>query len=298
MKILNFGSLNIDKTYNVKSFVQPGETILSLKFREFCGGKGLNQSIALARAGAQTYHAGIIGYDGIELKKALEESGVHTEWLKEMPEPSGHAIIEINEEGQNRIIVNQGTNGRIEKDYIGKVMAHFGKDDLLLLQNEISGIAYIMELASKKSMKIIFNPSPVNDELFTYPLDKVDMFVLNETEGMALAGIEDGDAEYILEKLGDKYPKAEIVLTLGEKGSCYRGRRGACYQPAFRVKAVDTTAAGDTFCGYFIQAYSEGCSPGEALKIASRASAIAVSRQGASPSIPLAEELTVDEMIC
>lgn len=298
MKILNFGSLNIDKTYNVKHFVQPGETILSLGFREFCGGKGLNQSIALARAGAETYHAWIIGYDGAELKKALDTAGVHTQWLRELPEPSGHAMIEINEEGQNRIIVSSGTNGKVEEGYINEILTHFGEGDFLLVQNEISGIAYIMEQASEKGMKIIFNPSPINDELFTYPLDMVDIFVLNETEGRALAGMEDGDAEYILEKLSGKYPKAEIVLTLGKDGSYYQGKAGRFYQPAFRVKTVDTTAAGDTFCGYFIQVYSEGGEPEEALRKAAKASAIAVSRQGASPSIPLAEELLACEMIC
>lgn len=229
MKILNFGSLNIDKTYNVKHFVQPGETILSLGFREFCGGKGLNQSIALARAGAETYHAGIIGYDGAELKKALDTAGVHTQWLRELPEPSGHAMIEINEEGQNRIIVSSGTNGKVEEGYINEILTHFGEGDFLLVQNEISGIAYIMEQASEKGMKIIFNPSPINDELFTYPLDMVDIFVLNETEGRALAGMEDGDAEYILEKLSGKYPKAEIVLTLGKDGSYYQGKAGRFY---------------------------------------------------------------------
>ncbi|MFR8170121.1 MAG: ribokinase [Marvinbryantia sp.] len=294
MRILNFGSLNIDKVYNVKDFVRPGETVLALEYQEFPGGKGLNQSVALAKAGAETYHAGIIGCDGAGLKAALDAAGVHTELLKELPEPSGHAIIEINEEGQNRIIVNSGTNARIDEDYILQVLALFCRDDILLIQNEISGMASIMEHACEKGMKIILNPSPVNEALFTYPLDKVDIFVLNETEGLALAGMQTGTPEDILRRLREKYQNAEFVLTLGEQGACYLGKDTCpdiCYQSAFITKTVDTTAAGDTFCGYFIRAYAEGKTPGEALYMAAKASALAVSRHGASPSIPLAEEV-------
>ncbi len=294
MKILNFGSLNIDKVYKVKNFVRPGETVLALGYQEFPGGKGLNQSVALAKAGAETYHAGIIGCDGAGLKAALDEAGVHTELLKELPEPGGHAIIEINEEGQNRIIVNSGTNARIDEDYILQVLAFFDRDDILLIQNEISGMASIMEHAFEKGMKIILNPSPVNDALFACPLDKVDIFVLNETEGLALAGIQTGTPEDILHGLCEKYQGAEFVLTLGEQGACYLGKDAwpdICYQSAFSIKTVDTTAAGDTFCGYFIQSYAEGKTPKEALLMAAKASALAVSRRGASPSIPLAEEV-------
>lgn len=255
MKVLNFGSLNIDKVYKVVDFVQPGETILSLDYQEFCGGKGLNQSIALSRAGAMVYHTGAIGEDGMRLKSALEEAGVKTTFLQVLSEPSGHAVIEVDGSGQNRIIVTQGTNGRITKNYVDEVLGHFEKGDILLLQNEISNISHIMENAKAKGMIIALNPSPANEALYEYPLNLVDIFILNEKEGMALAGTPE------------------------------------CCQAAFSIDAVDTTAAGDTFCGYFLAEYVNGKGPTEALLTATKASAIAVGRKGASPSIPTMEEV-------
>lgn len=291
MKILNFGSLNIDKVYNVKEFVQPGETILALQYRECCGGKGLNQSIALAKAGADVYHAGIVGNDGQQLLDALREAGVHTELVKSLPQASGHAVIEVNSEGQNRIIVSSGTNAMIEETFVDEVLAQFESNDLLLLQNEISSISYILEKASEKGMTIVLNPSPVNEELLGCPLEKVTMFILNETEGMALSGAECPEPQEILEKLQKRFPDSAFVLTLGEKGACFQKGDIRHFQPAYQVDAVDTTAAGDTFCGFFIAEYSENGLPDEALLTATKASAIAVGRQGASPSIPTAQEV-------
>lgn len=291
MKVLNFGSLNIDKVYKVVEFVQPGETILSLDYQEFCGGKGLNQSIALSRAGALVYHAGAIGEDGMRLKDALEEAGVKTAFLQILSEPSGHAVIEVDGSGQNRIIVTQGTNGRITENYVDRVLDHFEKGDMVLLQNEISNIPYIMEKAKEKGMLIAFNPSPVNEALYEYPLNLADVFILNEKEGMALAGTTECCREKILDCLEKKYPDAVFVLTLGAEGACYRGKGERCCQAAFPVETVDTTAAGDTFCGYFLMEYINGKRPSEALLTATKASAIAVGRRGASPSIPIFEEV-------
>lgn len=291
MKVLNFGSLNIDKVYKVVDFVQPGETILSLDYQEFCGGKGLNQSIALSRAGTMVYHAGAIGEDGMRLKSALEEAGVKTTFLQVLSEPSGHAVIEVDGSGQNRIIVTQGTNGRITKNYVDEVLGHFEKGDILLLQNEISNISHIMENAKAKGMIIALNPSPANEALYEYPLNLVDIFILNEKEGMALAGTPECCQEKILDCLEKRYPEAVFVLTLGAEGACYRGRGEHCCQAAFSIEAVDTTAAGDTFCGYFLAEYVNGKRPTEALLTATKASAIAVGRKGASPSIPTMEEV-------
>lgn len=292
MKILNFGSLNIDKVYKVRDFVQPGETILSLDMQTFCGGKGLNQSVAAARAGAAVYHAGAVGTDGAMLTEVLNESGVHTEYLQQLDGASGHAIIEVTEKGQNRIIVCAGTNGQITPEYADEVLSHFDSGDILLLQNEISNIPYIMEQAHKKGMKIAINPSPVNEALLSYPLDLADWLLVNETEGQLLSGIDSEEEDQILAALHSKYPNAVIIMTLGSKGAWYSGNGLNHFQPAYKVKAVDTTAAGDTFTGYLLCALSEGKSPEEALETATRASAIAVSRPGAAPSIPHAKEVT------
>ena len=292
MKILNFGSLNIDNVYNVKNFVQPGETILSLGYHVFCGGKGLNQSVALARAGANVYHAGAIGTDGQLLREMLEESGVHTDHLQTLDCASGHTVIEGNEQGQNRIIVTSGSNGCITEAFADEVLSHFEAGDILLLQNEMSCIPYIMNRAYEKGLKIALNPSPVNEALFSYPLDKVTWFLVNETEGQLISGAASQDEALILNLLREKYPEAVIILTLGSKGAWYRDCSKSHFQPAYRVNAVDTTAAGDTFCGYLLAALSAGEQPETAMELATRASAIAVGRPGAAPSIPLKEELS------
>ena len=291
MKVLNFGSLNIDRVYKVVDFVQPGETVLSADYQEFCGGKGLNQSIALARAGVSVYHAGAVGGDGEQLKRALEEAGVKIPFLQVLQQPSGHAVIEVDKSGQNRIIVTAGTNGRIREDYIDGVLEYFEKGDILLLQNEISTIPYIIKRAKASGMQIVLNPSPVNEALYEYPLDLVDIFILNEKEGTALAGVTECDPGKILDCLEKKYPESIFVLTLGADGVCYRGKGEHWRQEAFPVKVVDTTAAGDTFCGYFLAEYVNGKKPAEALLTATRASAIAVGRNGASPSIPTMGEV-------
>lgn len=291
MKILNFGSLNIDNVYNVKNFVQPGETILSLDYNVFCGGKGLNQSVALARAGANVYHAGAVGTDGQILRDMLLESGVHTDYLQTLDGASGHTVIEINEHGQNRIIVTAGSNGRITEPFVDEVLSHFEAGDILLLQNEISCIPYIMEHAWEKGMKIALNPSPVNEALLSYPLGKASWLLVNETEGQLLSGVASEDEAVILDALHQKYPDATIVLTLGSKGAWYLDRSIRHFQPAYHVKAVDTTGAGDTFCGYLLACLSGGCTPETAVETATRASAIAVGSPGAAPSIPVMTEV-------
>lgn len=291
MKVLNFGSLNIDNVYNVTDFVQPGETVLSLGYHIFCGGKGLNQSVALAKAGANVYHAGATGTDGAPLLDTLRAAGVRTDFLRQIDGPSGHTVIEIDRHGQNRIIVTAGSNGKITPGDADETLSHFGRGDILLLQNEISSIPYIMEKAYAGGMKIALNPSPVNDALYTFPLETVSWFILNETEGQLLSGCESEDGQDILEALHKKYPQAAIVLTLGSIGAWYSDTNVTFFEPARHVNAIDTTAAGDTFCGYLLACLASGDTPQYAMSMATYASAIAVTRQGAAPSIPAMDEV-------
>ena len=290
MKILNLGSLNVDRTYSVERFVQPKETIQALKYEEFCGGKGLNQSVALARAGAEVYHAGAIGEDGRLLADMLESSGVHTEYLQKLDGASGHAVIQVDRSGQNNIIICGGANRRIEKDYISEVIAHFDAGDMLLLQNEISSIAFAMEEAKKRGLKVAFNPSPIDDGVWECDLNLVDLFVLNEVEGRILAGIQSEEPDQIMAALKEKFPDASFVLTLGDKGAYFFNRDTKAFHDIYAVKAVDTTAAGDTFCGYFLAGLAEKMDMEENLARASAASALGVTRKGAAPSIPVREE--------
>lgn len=291
MKILNLGSLNIDRTYRVNHLVEAKETIKAIKYEEFCGGKGLNQSVALAKAGANVFHAGCVGKDGNVLLDELRKAGVRTDYIRQSHGPSGHAVIQVNMEGQNSIIICGGANDEVSVDYINSVMENFSKGDMLLLQNEISNVDHAIKKGREKGLIIVFNPSPINDVINQYELQKVDYFIVNEVEGKKLAELSAEDPEKILERLKEKFPKAAFILTLGDQGSYYSDCSGTFYQKVFEVDAVDTTGAGDTFTGYFLAGIASGKLPQESMKYASMASAISVSRHGASPSIPAFEEV-------
>lgn len=289
MKIINIGSLNIDYVYEVDSFVKKGETKLSNKLNIYSGGKGLNQSIALKRAGAEVYHGGLIGKDGSFLKELLEKEKVNTDFISIVNSPSGHAIIQVDESGDNCILLHGGANQLFTEEIVDSILENFNKGDYLLLQNEINLMEYIINKASEKGLIIVLNPSPINSKLKSYPLDKVDIFILNEVEGKELTNKE--KEEDILNELISKYLKAQFVLTLGEKGVRYGFKDERIEVNAKQVKAVDTTAAGDTFTGYYLASMLSGKSVQEALETATVASSITVTREGAADSIPYMKEI-------
>lgn len=295
MKVLSFGSLNIDYVYTVPHFVKKGETLSAKELNVYTGGKGLNQSIALARAGVETYQAGAIGTDGMFLLNQLKDAGVSTEFVKVLEDVrTGNAIIQNDEEGDNCIVLFGGANQSITTEQIDEVFEHFTKGDYLLIQNEINNLPYIVEKAKQAEMKIILNPSPMNEKIKQLPLEQIDYFLLNEVEAMQILEMEEPekiDGKYISSQLHEKFPNATIVLTLGSEGSVCVSENEYVEQPIYKVKAVDTTAAGDTYTGYFIAGILKGKPIKEAMDTASKASAIAVSRQGAAPSIPTLEEV-------
>lgn len=284
MKILNFGSVNVDYVYGVDHFVKPSETIAAQSYEVFMGGKGCNQSVALAKAGAEVYHAGNIGKDGLWIKEQLEEWGVNTDLLNITDGPTGHAIIQVVPEGQNAIIIHGGANRIVTYRQIDQTLNHFESGDLLLLQNEINGISELIEAASQKGMKIAFNPAPMTSEVASFPLDKIDVFIINEVEGQELTG-QTSHVD-ILQLMATRYPNAATLLTLGEKGAVYSHRNILTEIKARRVKAIDTTAAGDTFIGYFFASQALGFPLEECLDNASKAAAICVTRKGGAISIP------------
>ena len=289
MKVLNFGSLNVDYVYQVDHMVQAGETLSSSDMNIFLGGKGFNQSVALAKAGIPVYHAGMIGEDGRGFLKACEEYGIHTDYIQEVTGKSGHTIIQVDQNAQNCILLYGGSNRAITKAYVDEVLNNFEKGDFLLLQNEISELDYIIEKAYEIGMIILLNPSPYDAYLDQCDMTKVSYFILNEIEGAQLSGVSENDkiASHILER----YPEAKIVLTLGGDGSMYQDATQEYHQGICKVTAVDTTAAGDTFTGYFIAGLMDGMEIPDILQMCAVASGIAVSRQGASPSIPTMDEV-------
>lgn len=289
MKVLNFGSLNLDYVYSVDHMVTPGETLASYGMNVFCGGKGLNQSIALAKAGVEVYHAGLIGEEGEILLKTCQEGGVDSRYIRKTTEKSGHTIIQVDKDGQNCILLYGGANQSITREYVDEVLSHFEKGDILLLQNEINLLDYIINQAYEKGMMIILNPSPYNEKLDSCDFKKISMLLLNEVEGAQVTG--EKDEKKILVRLRELYPDMQVILTLGKDGSVYQYKDQVYRQGIFSVQAVDTTAAGDTFTGYFISSILEGMPVEEGLKLAAKASAIAVSREGATASIPVKAEV-------
>lgn len=295
MKILSFGSLNIDYVYSVPHFVKKGETLSAKELNVYTGGKGLNQSIALARAGVETYQAGAIGTDGMFLLEQLKEAGVKTNLVKILDDVrTGNAIIQNDDEGDNCIVLFGGANQAITKEQVDEVFKDFTNEDYLLIQNEINELSYIVEKAKEEGMKIILNPSPMNEKIMKLPLDQIDYFILNEIEAMQILEMdkpEEIDGKYIASLLHERFKDATIVLTLGSEGSVCISDDEYVEQSIYKVKAIDTTAAGDTYTGYFIAGILNGKTIKESMDIASKASAIAVTRQGAAPSIPVLEEV-------
>ena len=280
MKVINFGSLNIDLVYRVHEFARPGETIPALSFSRFAGGKGLNQSVALARAGAQVLHAGAVGEDGSFLLETLRESGVDCFAVAvNAVTPSGHAVIQVADSGENVIVLFPGTNHGITRELIQETLSRAEAGDILLLQNEISAIPEIMREAAGRQMRIFFNPAPMTAAVRDYPLDLVDTLIVNETEYEALKPhrLPDG---------------INVLKTLGARGALYNDTIPVAAKPVDTV--VDTTAAGDTFIGYFIAELLQNQSIERAMETASAASAWCIQRPGAAASIPWRRDLDSD----
>ena len=289
MKVLNIGSMNLDLVYSVDHIVQPGETEASVSMNTFLGGKGMNQSVALAKAGVEVYQGGMIGEDGQPFLDACAEYGVRADFIRKVEGKSGHAVIQIDSSAQNCILLYGGANQMLTERYVDEVLEHFGAGDILLLQNEVNLLPYIVDKAYEKGMQIALNPSPFNEKLSKVDMTKISIFLLNEVEGNQVTGLT--APEEIIAKMQELYPHAKIVLTLGKDGAVYAEGEQRFFQPIFPVKAVDTTAAGDTFTGYFLAGLAEGMAIPETLKMSAKASSIAVSRAGAVPSIPYRAEV-------
>lgn len=293
MKALNFGSLNLDYVYAVPHFVQPGETLAALSRSVKHGGKGLNQSIALARAGANVSHAGCIGTGGESLKHLLQENGVNTDALLQVEEMQGHTVIQVNPQGENCILLFGGSNQCQTPAQISQTLARFSAGDWLILQNEINLLPEIVDQAHARGMVIALNPSPYDEALKAVDFRNLTWLLVNEIEAQQITGQDDPEKAW--EVLHADYPELSVLITLGSRGSvAYRtvgDHAEKAEQSAFRVKAVDTTGAGDTFTGYFIAGLMEGMPLQVCMERASKASAISVTRSGAADSIPWRTEL-------
>jgi ribokinase len=312
MKVLVFGALNIDLVFSVDHIVKGGETISGRSLVKSAGGKGANQASALAKAGMEVYLAGKIGADGRFLLELLQSYGVNTGLVTEYEGSTGQALIQLDKNKQNAIVLYAGGNGRNTVADIERTFPNFTRGDIVLLQNEINLTAEIMEAAKKQGLFICLNPSPYDEKIEKLPLDLVDMFFVNEIEGASLVsalgaaapvaaapgaamakGAAPGAADLpeVLDALVRRFPRSEIILTAGKEGAFYGFKEIREKGDIIDLAVADTTGAGDTFTGYFIAARQKNYSVREALALACKASSIAVSRPGAMESIPLAAEV-------
>ena len=290
MKVLNFGALNLDYVYQVEHFVLPGETISAKNQRMSCGGKGLNQSIALSRAGAEVFHAGCIGQGGDLLKNILKENGVDMTYLKMVDEIQGNAMIQVDCAGENCILLFGGSNQCITEEQIVDTIAQFEEGDFLIIQNEINKVSDIINAAYEQGMKIFLNPSPFDEKIKDVDMNKITWILINEVEAEQFSG--SAELEETWKILHEKYPDLSVLITLGDEGSVCYTNKGCYKQESYPVKVVDTTAAGDTYTGYFIECLMEKKTIKESMKYAA-ASALSVTKEGAAPSIPARVEVNL-----
>lgn len=289
MQVFNFGSINIDYVYRVPHLVAPGETLASQSMDTILGGKGANQSVALAKAGACVWHIGKLGAADSWACDALAHAGVNTTFVSTTEGPSGHALIQVDDEGENSIILHGGANQLFTGDELQKVLSSANKGDWLLIQNECNALEAMFDIAISKGMRIAFNPAPMNETTRQLPLQHCEILIVNETEIAVLGGTDDHEAA--LSALGEQFPSTRLVLTLGAQGALLQYGSQRLSAQAKSVTAVDTTAAGDTFVGYFLASIMSGADDASALHRACAAGTLAVTRQGATPSIPVSSEV-------
>lgn len=290
--IFNFGSINVDHTYRVPYFVRPSETLASEEYGIGLGGKGVNQSLAIARARGEVSHWGRVSSKDDWVMSELQMDGVDVNDIELTDEPSGHAIIQVDKSGENSILLFAGANHGNTEERIISLMSKTMPGDTLLIQNECNGLDQLIPLAVSHGCKVVFNAAPMNSEVSTLPLHQCELLIFNRAEAAFLLGMSiTSSASDLLGRFSETLGNTEVVLTLGSDGAWYQHNGEAVFQPALKVSAIDTTAAGDTFVGYFLAARQAGLEPSQCLKRATAAAALAVQQHGAASSIPVAKDV-------
>ena len=289
MAIINFGSINVDHVYQVDHFVQPGETIASSDYIRLLGGKGANQSIALAKAGSEVRHVGKIHESDAPFKQAMIKHGIDCKYVSCAETLTGHAIIQVTPSGENAIVLFGGANQELTNKDIMHALGNAKPSDWVLTQNETSSIELVLTQAKELGLKVAFNPAPMTELVKQLPHDCIDLLIVNEVEAEEISGIQDLDMMEAYFR--SEWPDSEVLITLGKAGVRMLKKERTINVPAFVVEAVDTTAAGDTFIGFFLSAYSNHQDSETALSRACAASALAVMQIGAAQSIPTKDQV-------
>ena len=301
-KIIVIGSSNTDMILRLPTIPRPGETLLGGEFSQAAGGKGANQAVAVARAGGDITFIAKVGKDafGKEAVAGFKKEGIDTSAIFTSDnDASGVAFIFVDDKGENSIGVAGGANDALSVVDIEAQSSLISEAEYVLLQLEtpLETVARAVEIAKKSGSKVILNPAPAR-ELPKALLSQIDIITPNETEAELLSGVSITDtataekAARVLVQAGVKI----VVITLGSEGALVATEDSVTHIPSFKVKAVDTTAAGDTFNGAFVVALSEGEKLIDAVKFAQAAAAISVTRAGAQPSVPSRAEID-DKML-
>ncbi len=280
MAIWNLGSINADLVYSVPHLPGPGETLAATDLARFLGGKGANMSVAAARAAARVHHVGAVGQDGQWATDRLLEYGVDTRHISQVQESTGHAVIAVDPQGENSILLFSGANASISEDQISKALSEAQTGDVLLMQNETNGQRHAAHLAQEMGLQVCYAAAPFDAEAVNEIIQFIDLFVLNEVEAQQL--------EQETGKSPEDLPPAHVIVTLGSKGCRHYDNASGEVQDhaAVPVTPVDTTGAGDTFTGYLIAGLDRGMPIQQSLRQASIAAALMVTRHGTADVIP------------
>ena len=277
--IINVGSINIDHVYRVGHLPEAGETIAAVSHQKFLGGKGINQSIAISKSGGELIHIGAVGPDGEWVLSEIHNMGVDTRHIRKSGRPTGHAVICVDDAGENQIVIYSGANHDIDLGPVQQVFRdHGGPENWALIQNETNATTEIAKLAKKNGLNLAYSAAPFEPEKIPELIGLCDLLVVNELEAAEICSLTG-------KELGN-LPVAQLVVTMGSKGATYHAKGETIQQEAFPVEPVDTTGAGDTFLGAFLASFSRGEPAAAALGYAAAASAIQVTRPGAAAAIP------------
>jgi len=282
MTIFNLGSINIDLIYRVSHFPAPGETLTTRDHERMLGGKGANQSIALARAGGDVRHLGATNAEDEWLRAEMRDAGVDIGGVQDSSLATGHAVVSVSDDGENQILLYPGANHDIDLQAAIAQLDTAGEGDWALLQNETNGADEFVEAARARGMKLAYSAAPFDAEVTARLLPHTDLLVVNEGEAAALGGA--------LGKPVESAGIPHLVITLGSAGATYHGVSGTLVQPAFSVDVVDTTGAGDCYLGYLLAGMAAGDDIADAMATAAAAAALHVSRPGTGAAIPTRSE--------
>lgn len=280
MAVFNLGSINADLFYQVPHLLVPGETLASTDHSRGLGGKGANMSVAIARAAARAVHIGAIGPDGRWAVERMLEYGVDTRHIAETDTPTGHAIIMVDDQGENAILLFPGANRAVSEPHIAAALQSANEADTFLFQNEISAQTEGATLASAKGMRVVYAAAPFDADAVQAVLPILDILVMNAVEARQLS---DATGLDLLD-----LPVRDVIVTLGGDGCRWinTDKKTDRTFPAVPVTPVDTTGAGDTFTGFLVAGLDRGLPMEQAISLGQQAGAIMVTRHGTADVIP------------